>query len=203
MLYKIAHLIQHDIPIVWNMIERCNAMAFAAMKSTGLNRLKHCCSDGIRLATVSDADALASFFSRQPEESFKWFRPHAFDAVSLRRLLELRSYIIYVEEENGEINGYAFLRCFCNGKCFLGKMVDCRHQGKGVCTALCRVGMRMATMLGLKMYESINGENIGSLKASEKACEVTVVERLEDGDVLIEDRPKESDQWYVMNEFEI
>ena len=39
-------------------------------------------------------------------------------------------------EEKGEIIGYAFLRCFMNGKCFLGKMVDVNHQGKGVSTML-------------------------------------------------------------------
>ena len=42
------------------------------------------------------------------------------------------------------------------------------------------------------MYESINKENIGSMKASQRACDVIVVEELEGGDVLIEDRPKGS-----------
>ena len=88
--------------------------------------------------------------------------------------------------------GYAFLRCFFHGKCFLGKMVDYRHQGKGVCTKLCAVGMNIASALGLRMYESINKENIGSMKASQKACDVIVVEELEGGDILIEDRPKGS-----------
>ena len=110
----------------------------------------------------------------------------------MRRLLKRGSYVIYVMEEQGEIIGYAFLRCFVNGKCFLGKMVDMNHQGKGVCTKLCKVGMDMATALGLRMFESINKANIGSMKASQKACDVIVVEELENGDVLIEDRPKGS-----------
>jgi hypothetical protein len=42
------------------------------------------------------------------------------------------------------------------------------------------------------MFESINKDNIGSMKATRKACDVIVVEELEDGDVLIEDRPKGS-----------
>ena len=95
-------------------------------------------------------------------------------------------------EEDDEIIGYAFLRCFLNGKCFLGKMVDMNHRGKGVCTKLCAVGMDMVVTLGWRMFESINRGNIGSLKASQKACDVIEVEELEDGDVLIEDRPKGS-----------
>ena len=47
-------------------------------------------------------------------------------------------------------------------------------------------------MLGLRMFESINQENVGSMKASEKACDVVVVEELENGDVLIEDHKKGS-----------
>jgi hypothetical protein len=69
-------------------------------------------------------------------------------------------------------------------------MVDVNHQGKGVCTNLCAVGMNIAEEIGFRMFESINKENIGSMKASQKACDVIVVEELENGDVLIEDRPK-------------
>ena len=146
----------------------------------------------MRIADVNDASKLADFFARQTEASFKWFRPHAFDEMTLRTLLGRKSYIIYVQEEDGEIIGYAFLRCFMNGKCFLGKMVDVNHQGKGVCTNLCAVGMNIAEKIGFRMFESINKENIGSMKASQKACDVIVVEELENGDVLIEDRPKGS-----------
>ena len=40
------------------------------------------------------------------------------------------------------------------------------------------------------MFESINKENIGSMKASQKACDVIVVEELDNGDLLIEDKPR-------------
>ena len=70
--------------------------------------------------------------------------------------------------------------------------MDVNHQGKGICTRLCAVGMEMAEILGLRMFESINQENVGSMKASEKACDVVVVEELENGDVLIEDHKKGS-----------
>lgn len=191
MIYELAHTIQAKIPWLWEIIEELNAV-FCGVKIGDGTHLQKCLSVGVCIANIKDAGRLADFFARQPEDSFKWFRPHGFDEATLRKLLRRESYIIYVMEEDDEIIGYAFLRCFVNGKCFLGKMVDVNHQGKGVCTKLCAVGMNMVETLGWRMFESINKENIGSMKASQKACDVIVVEELEDGDVLIEDRPKGS-----------
>lgn len=191
MLYELAHWLQSKYRWIWRGIEILNA-AVSGLKIAGRNQLEGCLMDDMRLVDVDDAGRLADFFARQPKESYKWFSPHAFDESALKRLLRNRSYIIYVQELNGEIIGYAFLRCFINGKCFLGKMVDVNHRGQGVCTKLCKVGMAMAVKSGLRMFESINKENIGSMKASQKACDVIVVEELEGGDLLIEDRPKGS-----------
>ena len=184
MLYELAHAIQNKMPLLWEVVEGLNA-AFCGIKIGKRLQLQDCLTGGVRIADVNDAGRLADFFARQSEESFKWFRPHAFDEKTLRKLLERKSYIIYVQEENGEIIGYAFLRCFRNGKCFLGKMVDVKHQGKGVCTKLCEVGMDIAQKTGFRMFESINKENIGSMKASQKACDVIVVEELDNGPHLI------------------
>ena len=191
MLYELAHTIQTKAPWIWDGVEMVNA-ALCGLKVGDRMKLKECLPANVRMADVNDAGRLADFFARQPEGSFKWFRPHAFDEATMRKLLGRKSYIIYVQEEDGEIVGYAFLRCFMNGKSFLGKMVDVNHQGKGVCTTLCRVGMDLASKTGFRMFESINKENVGSMKASQKACDVIVVEELEGGDVLIEDRPKGS-----------
>lgn len=191
MLYQLAHIIQEKCPWMWEAVEELNA-AVCGLKIGDGKRLQKCMSVGVRLADINDAGRLEDFFARQPEDSYRWFRPHGFDEATLRKLLRRKSYIIYVMEEGDEIIGYAFLRCFVNGKCFLGKMVDVNHQGKGVCTKLCAVGMNVVETLGWRMFESINKENIGSMKASQKACDVIVVEELENGDVLIEDRPKGS-----------
>lgn len=189
MLYKLAHTIQTKIPWLWEGVEALNSMV-CGWKIGDVLSLQSGLPEGMRIADVNDAERLSDFFARQPEESFKWFRPHSFDEGTMRKLLGRKSYIIYVLEEEGKIIGYAFLRCFINGKCFLGKMVDVNHQGKGVCTKLCEVGMDIARKTGFRMFESINKENIGSMKASQKACDVIVVEELDNGDLLIEDKPR-------------
>ena len=191
MLYELAHTLQAKMPWIWSGVEAFNA-ALCGLKIGDRKKLVRFLPQGIRIADINDAGRLADFFARQPEESFKWFKPHGFDEATMRTLLARKSYLIYVMEEEDEIIGYAFLRCFMNGKGFLGKMVDVKHQGKGVCTELCSVGMDLAVQTGFRMFESINKDNIGSMKATRKACDVIVVEELEDGDVLIEDRPKGS-----------
>ncbi|MDE5550622.1 MAG: GNAT family N-acetyltransferase [Bacteroidaceae bacterium] len=191
MLYELAHAIQAKIPWIWEGVEAINA-ALCGLKIADRRKLQECLPANVRIAGLCDAGRLADFFARQPKGSFKWFRPHAFDEATMRKLLSRKSYIIYVQEEDEEIIGYAFLRCFVNGKCFLGKMVDVNHQGKGVCTRLCATGMTLAEKVGFRMFESINKDNLGSMKASQKACDVIVMEALEGGDLLIEDRPKGS-----------
>ncbi len=123
MLYELAHTIQTKAPWIWDGVEMVNA-ALCGLKVGDRMKLKECLPANVRMADVNDAGRLADFFARQPEGSFKWFRPHAFDEATMRKLLGRKSYIIYVQEEDGEIVGYAFLRCFMNGKSFLGKMVD-------------------------------------------------------------------------------
>lgn len=191
MLYGLAHVVQARMPWIWDVVESINAFV-CGWKIGNRNHLQECMTHGVRMADVNDAGRLADFFVRQPEESFRWFRPHAFDEKTLRKLLERKSYLIFVLEEEGEIAGYAFLRCFANGKSFLGKMVDVNHQGKGICTKLCAVGMNIAVKTGFRMFESINKDNIGSMKASQKACDVLVVEELDNGDLLIEDKPRKN-----------
>ena len=118
MLYELAHWLQSKCPWIWSGIEILNAVA-SGLKIANREQLEECLLDGMRLVDVNDAGRLADFFARQPEESYKWFRPHAFDEKAMKKLLKNKSYIIYVQEEDGEIIGYAFLRCFINGKCFL------------------------------------------------------------------------------------
>ena len=192
MLYELAHTIQKNAPWIWEGVEGLNTLLFRLRVGMRRLRLADCCPEGVRVADERDAAALADFFKRQPDGAFRWFKPHAFDEAAMRRLLRKYTYIIYIEEVEGETAGYAFLRCFFHGRCFLGKMVDVNHQGRGICTRLCAVGMEMAEVLGLRMFESINKENVGSMRASEKACDIVVVEELENGDVLIEDYTKGS-----------
>lgn len=131
---------------------------------------------------------LAVFFEAQPEDAFQYFRPHAFDEITLRKLQKRKSFLMFcVRNPEKRIVGYFFLRCFFIGKAFLGKMVDENSQGKGIGTMMCLCAMDIANMIDVRMFETISKENIPSLRSTQKVLNVRIVEELQNGYLYIED----------------
>lgn len=197
MLYQIAHLLRDHCSWIWEMAEALNSLAFGLRYAKGLKRvpevLKLHQTDAIMLreATLADAEALADFFDRQPEEDFEFFRPHAFDLKTLRVLLKRTSFLTFVAEsvESHEIVGYFFLRSFVHGQSYLGKMVDHAYQGQGIGKMMCKAAMDVALTLGIRMFESINKANAASMRSTGAVLKQVVLEELPHGDLLIEDLP--------------
>lgn len=189
MLYKLAHWLVSHCNCVWELTEGFNSFAFGIRYRKEMSGLAAVLKayPGVRLAKPEDADRLAVFFSNQPEEGFRFFKPHAFDEKTLKKLIGRTSFIIGVVEIESEIVGYFFLRSFVHGQCYLGKMVDHAHQGQGIGKMMCKAAMDIATCLGLRMFESINKENMASMRSTGAVLKQVVVKELEDGDVLIED----------------
>ena len=79
MLYELAHTIQKNAPWIWEGVEGLNTLLFRLRVGRRRLRLADCCPEGVRVADERDAAALAEFFKRQPDEAFRWFKPHAFD----------------------------------------------------------------------------------------------------------------------------
>ncbi len=202
MLYKIAHYLRDHFPFLWDWIEGVNSILFKFRYRKELRKIPTILesyslvlSDGneekylsLRLTKEIDCDKLATFFNNQPEVSYAFFRPHAFDADTLKVLVDRESFISMLALVDDEIVGYFFLRSFFHGKSFLGKMVDVGWQGKGIGKVMCRAAMNVATSLGMRMFESINKNNPASLGSSSVLRQV-VVKELENDDVLIEDFP--------------
>ncbi|MBR2059592.1 MAG: hypothetical protein IJ982_11960, partial [Fibrobacter sp.] len=98
MLYKIAHILRDRFGFLWNLVEWGNAMVFALTHKTALKKipaiLQECSgSYTLRLAESADAPALAKFFVEQPEESFEFFKPHAFDEKTLLKIIRNKAFL--------------------------------------------------------------------------------------------------------------
>lgn len=205
MLYKIAHLLRDYCGWIWELAEGVNSFAFGIRYSAQLKKvsqvLEKNSTDNVRLrvAVVEDAEALSAFFAKQPEEDFTFFRPHGFDAKSLKVLLKRTSFMMFVAEtlkpaetlDSSEtpIVGYFFLRSFVHGQSYLGKMVDHEHQGQGIGKQMCKAAMDVALTLGIRMFESINKDNMASMRSTGAVLKQVVLQELEHGDLLIEDLP--------------
>ena len=188
---------------MWDTLEWINSIAFGLRYRKGLKAVGMMLADvtmtvkgqGDEMTVVTfkqggteDAARLADFFARQPEESFTYFRPHAFDEHSIGKLLGRKSFVVMLAMVGDEVVGYAFLRSFVHGRGYLGKIVDTQWQGRGICKRMCLIAMDVALTLGIHMYESININNKASMSSSSVLRQV-VVQELDGGDLLFEDLP--------------
>ena len=183
MLYKLAHIILHKCPRLWEWIEDVNSFLFYLRYGS---RLRHL--DG--QATIQDAQALADFFQRQPENVYTFFHPHAFDIHTLTKLLRRKSMVMHVIYEDNQIIGYCLLRCFFIGKAYRGRIVDASKQGKGLGKALGIWLNEAGQCLQIRIFTTINKNNIASIRAAQAHSTLKPVSEMENGDTLYECIPK-------------
>lgn len=196
MLYKLAHILRDKFGFLWNLIEWGNAFVFALTHKSALNRipaiLKECSGQyTLRMAECADAAPLAQFFAEQPEESFKFFKPHAFDEKTLAKIIRNKAFLTFLVLDGEKIVGYFFLRCFVNGKSFRGKIVDYRYMGKGIAKLQGLAMTKVAVAAKIRMFGTISPDNYASLASSKAVNEVRIVETLDNGYYYIEYLPKE------------
>lgn len=195
MLYEIAHVVKEKFGFLWDAIEWGNSQFFALQHGKALKQIPDVLADCsgkyiVRVANVGDADALVSFFAEQPEDAFKFFKPHGFDKKSLAKVLRSKSFLTFVVEDENLIVGYFFLRCFANGKSFKGYMVGQDYRGKGIAKLEGVAMNRVNESLGLRMFGSISPNNTASLASAKAVNELKILKTLENGDYYIEFLPK-------------
>lgn len=195
MLYEIAHIVKDRLKPVWNLVEWGNAQSFSLVYRKGLKQIpgilaKHSSEFTVRLATEADSVNLAKFFEEQPEEAFKFFKPHAFDEKSLKKIIRNQAFITFLVLSGDSIVGYFFLRSFVNGKSFRGKIVDYRWQGRGIAKLMGKASTDVALALPIRMFGTISPENYASMASSKAVNEVKIVNTLENGYYYIEYLPK-------------
>jgi hypothetical protein len=196
MLYKLAHIIKERFGFIWDFIEWLNATAFSLTHRKQLKKLPQVldsCSGEyqFRLAQPSDAPALVTFFANQPEEAFEFFKPHDFDAKAIKKVIANKAFQTIIVWHDQTIVGYFFLRCFINGKCFRGKIVDKNWQGRGIAKQMGIVMTKVSQALGMRMFGSISPENYASLASAKASNEIKIHQTLDNGYYYIEFLPKQ------------
>lgn len=195
MLYKLAHILRDRFGFIWNMVEWLNAFVFAVMHKKQLAEIPEILQGfsskfTLRLAAIADVKSLAKFFAEQPEEAFKFFRPHNFDEKSLARIIKNKAFLTFLVLDGEKIVGYFFLRCFVNGKSFKGYIVDNAYKGRGIAKLEGLAMNKINEGLGLRMFGSISPENPASMAVAKAVNEIKVLETLENGDLYIEFLPR-------------
>ena len=195
MLYQLSHIIKEKFPFVWDFIELINEKLFLLRYGRRLQNIscyleKYQGEYQIKEASLDEIRPMVSFFKEQPQESYKYFQPHGFDEKSLKKLINRKSQIMILVEKGNQIVGYVFLRCFFNGKCFRGKVVDYRWRGKGIAVLMGKLSTDIATALNLRLFGTISKNNVSSLHSSQASNEIVILKELPDNYYYIEYLPK-------------
>lgn len=195
MLYEIAHIVKDKFGFIWEIVEHVNASLFALRYRDKLKHVNELLSSldskyTLRQTSIEDTLPLVKFFDEQPEDAFKYFRPHKFDETSVRKILQNKAFQTFVVTDETQIIGYFFLRSFINGKCFYGLMSDYRARGKGIGKLMAKAFFKVSEYESLSLFASVAPENHASMESIKAVCDVQIIKTLENGDYLIECFPK-------------
>lgn len=197
-MYSVVQTIRYRHPFIWNLIESGNAIFFGFRYRHNLKRIPKLLLEfsnndvSYSLVNKDDASELAYFFHKQPNDAFKYFRPHEYDEASIRKLIENPSFIMIIARIDSKIVGYSFLRCFANGKSFRGKIVDVAFRGRGLAKNFGLLTTEIASNMGLRLFGSISKSNISSMASSKSSNEIRIIKELPDDYLLIQYLPKQT-----------
>ena len=199
MLYKLAHILRDRFGFLWNIVEWCNAFVFALTHGSALRKipgiLEECSGQfTLRVAAPADAAPLAAFFAEQPEEAFKFFKPHAFDEKTLSKIIRNKAFLTFLVLDGEKIVGYFFLRCFVNGKSFRGRIVDYRWRNKGIAKQMGLTMNKIIAVLNVRLFGSISPDNYASLQSTKAVNDIRIIKILDNGYYYIEYLPKKDEK---------
>jgi hypothetical protein len=198
MLYKLAHILRDRFGFLWNIIEWCNAFVFALTHRAALKKIPgileaYSGQYTLRLAAPADAAPLAAFFAEQPEEAFKFFKPHAFDEKTLSKIIRNKAFLTFLVLDGEKIVGYFFLRCFVNGKSFRGRIVDYRWRNKGIAKQMGLTMNKIIAILKVRLFGSISPDNYASLASTKAVNDIRIIKTLDNGYYYVEYLPKKDE----------
>lgn len=194
MLYAIAHFLRDKMPWLWNLVDILNSWLFSMRFGSKLRKIeienlerygKEC---GMRIVPIREVptEVMVAFFDAQPEEAFTFFKPHGFDAKSIKRLQRNLAFLGYVLLDGSAIAGYCFIRSFFMGKGFRGRMVGISRRGRGLGTLMNRLMNDVGFGIGLRLFETVSKRNVASYRSAMSASDVKVIEELEDDELYLE-----------------
>lgn len=131
-------------------------------------------------------EQLMAFFARQPKEPYSFFKPHGLDVKSIKKLQRNKVFLAYVFLDGHQIFGYCFNRSFFHGKGFRGRIVDIDYRGMVLGTMMNKILNEVDFGIGLRLFETVNKDNIASYHSAMSASNVRILEELEGKDLYLE-----------------
>ena len=188
-MVKILVWLKHHLSFIWCLIEKVNSLLFRILWGGKLAACSFpkCMTDiEFRILSQSDMEALATFFSEQPESAFHFFKPHGFDVVSLTKKKKDPAFMMIGCYKNNELAGYAFLRFFFNRQAFRGKIVSPKFQGQGLAKQMGVVTTQICQQLNFRLFATISKDNVKSIASSKAVNDIHIIKELPDNYLYVE-----------------
>lgn len=133
-----------------------------------------------------DADTLYHLIDSQPVTELEYFRPHEFDIDSIKRKLRNDSFLMMGLFCDNSLVGYFFLRFFLNKRCFVGRLIDIKHRGKGLGIIMNRIMYETAWRMNFRCFSTISRKNSSVMRAHSKNSRMVVLKELQNDYLLVE-----------------
>ena len=193
-MIRILLFIKHHFSFLWSIAEWCNGLVFSLIYKNKLsgtanriceeyskNDLLFCCLN------QSDIAPLAAFFQEQPEETYRYFKPHAFDEKTLAKLWSNPAFFQFVvKNQNNQIAGYFLIRFFVNRKAFVGFLVGEVFQGRGIAKQMCRIALKICWESNFRTFATVSRDNTKAIAAYRSINDFTIHKELPDNYIYIE-----------------
>ena len=158
--------LKHHLPFLWKLMEILNAILFQVRFERTLEIQADECLKAhtidpyhFRRLLADDAVQLNHFLSLQNEDRLTFFKPHAFDKLTLTQLVRNPSFIMFGTFYGETLVGYFFLRCFWNRKCFVGRLIDQAHEGRGIGRTMNAILYNTAWECGFECMTTVSKKN--------------------------------------------
>ncbi len=193
-IVKIVYSIKNKVPFLYSLIELCKKVYIYIFYSSQIKRMLITARiDGsiggksgfIRSVIKEDAEKLHEFFQNIPEDYLTYFHPHGFELKSLNQVIKSIDTLTYGLFMDESIIAYCLLKLFPGKKAYVGFLVSEDITGKGIGTFLIRYLYWQCYLLNFKPYSTVNENNITSLRAHQKARPYKIVDKLNNGYILI------------------
>ena len=126
---------------------------------------------------------------RQGSDRLRHFQPHGFAMADLEHALSNPAFLMFGVFYDGAPVGYFFLRCFWNKKCFVGRLIDQSHEGKGIGMVMNQVMYNTAWRSGFRCMTTISRANESVMRSHRNNPHVRIVQELPDNRLMLEFLP--------------
>lgn len=190
---RLLIFIKHNLSFLWTIIDWCNGLFFSVFFKSKMGRvLPEVFSEAgngnfvFRKIEPTDIQPLYELIASQPSEDLRYFKPHKFDIGSLEAQKRKPAFLMMGAFEGETLVGYFFLRFFANKKCFVGRLIDKDHRGKGIGLTMNFIMYQTSWRMGFRCLSTISRNNSSVMNAHAKNPTMIVLKELQNDYLLVE-----------------